>query len=278
VNLMAIISPADSPALALRRIIAVAVRHAHVIRRSPHRIFDIAVWPVVDSILYGSIAMYMRETTGSVRSARIALLIVSGIIMWHVVYQAQIAVSTSFFEESYSRQLPSLFATPLRPIEWVLGAALQGMFKVVTGVTAVAVAVALLYRFDIVNAGPGIVPVMALLLLTGWALAVLVVGLVLFLGSGSEALTWGLLFVILPLSGALYPVSALPAAVRPLSAVLPTTHTFNAARTVAMGAATPWGQIGIAAMGTAALMAAALAFAATALRAFRRRGFVSRYL
>ena len=266
------------PVFALRRVAAVAIRHVHVTRRSPHRIFDIVVWPVVDSVLYGSIARYMHQTAGSAGSGRIALLVVSGIIMWHVVYQAQIAVSTSFFEESYSRQLPALFATPLRPGEWLLGAALQGMIKVVTGVTAVAIAVAVLYGFNVIDAGPGIVPVMALLLLTGWALAVVVAGLVLFLGSGSEALTWGLLFVILPLSGALYPVSALPAAIRPLSAVLPTTHTFNAARTVAMGAATPWGQLAIAAAGTGALIAVALCFASVALRVFWRRGFISRYL
>jgi len=275
---MAITLPADSPVSALRRILAVAIRHGHVTRRSPHRIFDIVVWPVVDSVLYGSIARYMHQTASSAGSSRLALLVVSGIIMWHVVYQAQIAVSTSFFEESYSRQLPAMFATPLRPAEWLLGAALQGMIKVVTGVTAVAVAVAVLYGFNLTDSGAGIVPVMALLLLTGWALAVIVAGLVLFLGSGSEALTWGLLFVILPLSGALYPVSALPSAVRPLSAVLPTTRTFDVARAVASGAATPWGEFGIAAAGTAALIVAALCFASVAMRVFWRRGFISRYL
>jgi len=265
-------------ALALQRIFAITIRHWHVVVRSPHRIFDIAVWPVVDAVLYSSIAMYMRQASSSTASNRIALSVVAGIIMWHVVYQSQIAVSTSFFEESYSRQVPSLFATPLRPIEWVLGAALQGMVKVVTGVTAVAVAGLLLYHFNIVNSGLGIVPMMALLLLTGWAMAIIVLGLVLYLGSGSEALTWGLLFIVLPLSGALYPVSALPAVVRPVSVILPTTRVFEAARAVATDTPGAWGQIGIAAIATAGLMAAALGFAGLAMGAYRRRGFISRAL
>lgn len=265
-------------ALALQRILAITIRHWHVVVRSPHRIFDIAVWPVVDAVLYSSIAMYMRQASSSTASDRVALSVVAGIIMWHVVYQSQIAVSTSFFEESYSRQVPSLFATPLRPIEWVLGAALQGMVKVVTGVTAVAVAGLLLYHFNIVNSGLGIVPMMALLLLTGWAMAIIVLGLVLYLGSGSEALTWGLLFIVLPLSGPLYPVSALPAVVRPVSVILPTTRVFEAARAVATDTPGAWGQIGIAAIATAGLMAAALAFAGLAMRAYRRRGFISRAL
>lgn len=265
-------------ALALQRIFAITIRHWHVVVRSPHRIFDIAVWPVVDAVLYSSIAMYMRQASSSTASDRIALSVVAGIIMWHVVYQSQIAVSTSFFEESYSRQVPSLFATPLRPIEWVLGAALQGMVKVVTGVTAVAVAGLLLYHFNILNSGLGIVPMMALLLLTGWAMAIIVLGLVLYLGSGSEALTWGLLFIVLPLSGALYPVSALPAVVRPVSVILPTTRVFEAARAVATNTPGAWGQIGIAAIATAGLMAAALGFAGLAMGAYRRRGFISRAL
>lgn len=267
-----------SAVLALRRVAAVTVRHLYVIRRSPHRIFDIAVWPVVDSILYGSIAAYIRQTNASPGAARTALLVVSGIILWHVVYQSQIAVSTSFFEDAYSRQLPAMFATPLRPIEWVTGAALQGMVKVTTGVTAVAVSAALLYHFNIIRAGPGIVPVMGLLLLSGWAFAVIAIGLGLLLGSGSEALAWGLLFVILPLSGALYPVSALPPVIRPISEILPITHTFAAGRTVEMGRPVPWGEIGVAAGATTALVAVALGVATLAVYAFRRNGSVSRYL
>jgi ABC-2 type transport system permease protein len=268
----------SASALALQRILAITIRHWYVVMRSPHRIFDIAVWPVVDAVLYSSIAMYMRQASSSAASNRVALSVVAGIIMWHVVYQSQIAVSTSFFEESYSRQVPSLFATPLRPVEWVLGAALQGMVKVVTGVSAVAVAGLLLYHFNILNSGLGIVPMMALLLLTGWAMAIIVLGLVLYLGSGSEALTWGLLFIVLPLSGALYPVSALPAIVRPVSVVLPTTRVFEAARAVATNTPGAWGLIGIAAIATAGLMAAAVCFAGFAMAAYRRRGFISRAL
>jgi ABC-2 type transport system permease protein len=261
----------------LGRIGAVTTRHLYVVMRSPHRIFDIAVWPIVDTVLYGSIAMFMSQANASTGATRTVMAIVGGIIMWHVVYQAQIAVSTGFFEEVYSRQLPSLLTTPLRPVEWLVGAALQGMLKVVIGVAAVATTAAVLYGFNITSAGAGIVPVMTLLLLTGWALAVLVVGFSLHLGSGTEALTYGLLFVILPLSGALYPVSALPEIVRPLSAVMPTRPVFDAARAVAAGGPTPWGQIGVAALATTGLVAASFGFAVWSLRAFQRRGFISRY-
>jgi ABC-2 type transport system permease protein len=119
--------------------------------------------------------------------------------------------------------------------------------------------------------------VLALLLLNGWALAIVVIGLVLYYGAAAEALVWGLLFVILPLSGALYPISALPQVLQPVSALLPPRYAFSAARQVMNGGPTPWGEIAVAAGATAVFMVAAVAFAAAMLRAFQRRGFVGRY-
>jgi ABC-2 type transport system permease protein len=259
----------------LRRVVAVAGRHIHVTLRNPPRLFDMVVWPVVDTVLYGSIALYMqRSPTGS---ARTALTVVAGIVMWHVVYQAQIAVSAGFNEETWSRQLPSLLTTPLRPMEWLLGTALQGMVKVTVGVTAVTAAAVSIYNLDLTRIGPGIVPVLALLLFNGWALAIVVIGLVLYFGAAAEALVWGLLFVVLPLSGALYPTSVLPAVLRPVSAVLPPRYTFDAARSVMTGGPTPWGQIGEATLATVLFAAIALTFTAAMLRTFQRRGFISRY-
>jgi ABC-2 type transport system permease protein len=262
---------------AANRIGAVMVRHGYTILRKPTGFLSIAVWPVVDMLLYSSIAMYARGSGNTSASTRTAVAVVSGIIMWHLVYQSQLAVSTSFFEEIYTRQLPSLLATPLRPIEWVLGAALQGLVKVAIGVTAVATAAGVLYGFNITGTGLAIIPAMALLLLTGWSMALVVMGLVMFLGTGTETIAYGLLFIILPLSGAFYSVSVLPDAIQVVSAVLPTTYTFSAARAVTTGDTAPWDDIGVAAIGTTALIVAALGFATYSLRVFQRRGFISRY-
>lgn len=260
---------------ALRRILAVARRHIHVTVRNPPRLFDMAVWPVVDTVLYGSIARYMQSTPGG--STRTALTVVAGIIMWHVVYQAQIAVSAGFNDETWSRQLPSLLTTPLRPLEWLAGAALQGMIKVTIGVTAVTTAAVLIYGFDLHQIGWAVVPVLALLLFNGWSLAIIVIGLVLYFGAAAESLVWGLLFVVLPLSGALYPTSVLPVVFRPISAVLPPRYAFDAARSVMNGGAAPWGQIGTATFAAVLFAIVATAFTATMLRTFQRRGFISRY-
>jgi ABC-2 type transport system permease protein len=260
------------------RILAIARRHAYVLYRSPHRLFDVTVWPIVDTVLFGSLGVFFAAQGGpsSPAQASVAYLL-SGIVLWHVVYQAQIAVSTGFMEETWSRNLLSLMVTPLRELELVAGIALFGLAKLVMGVGVVALAAFGLYAFDVTALGLGLLPVMAILLMGGWAIALLVVGLMLRFGNGAEALAWGIMFVIMPLGGVFYPVEALPPFVRPISALLPTTHAFAAGRELIDGGPMPWGELGLAAVGTVVATAAALAFVAWMLRLFRRRGYVTRY-
>jgi ABC-2 type transport system permease protein len=266
-----------SPAAAsMWRILGVARRHAYVMQRSPHRTFDVLVWPVVDVLLFGSIGVFAssRATNGA---AQFALYLLVGVILWHVVYQAQIAVATGFLEETWSRSVLNLLVTPMREWEYVLGVALFGLVKLVVAVGGVTLIVWGAFAFDINAIGPGMIPVAALLLVVGWSIALFVIGLVLRFGAGAEAFAWGILFVIMPLSGAFYPVEALPVAVRPIAHLLPTTYAFAAGRAVAAGEPMPWGQFALGALGAAAVAAIGLGYVTWMLRVFRRRGYVNRY-
>lgn len=258
------------------RVMAVARRHAYVFQRSPHRLFDVVVWPAVDVVLFGTIGIFAAGRASGT-AGQVALYLLVGVVLWHVVYQAQISVATGFLEETWSRTVLSLMVTPMREWEYLAGVALFGLVKLVLGVGAVAMIAWLAFTFKITTVGFGLLPVAALLLAVGWAIALFVIGLVLRFGSGAEALAWGILFVIMPLSGTFYPVSALPAALRPIGQMLPTTHAFAAGRIFAESGATPWRELGLATTGTAVMVALGLAYVWWMLRQFRIRGFVTRY-
>jgi ABC-2 type transport system permease protein len=266
-----------TPAVAsLWRVFGIARRHAYVLLRSPHRLFDVIVWPVVDVLLFGSIGVFAasRATNGA---AQFALYLLVGVILWHVIYQAQIAVATGFLEETWSRSVLNLIATPMREWEYVLGVALFGLVKLVLAVAGVTLIVWAAFAFNVSVIGFGMIPVAALLLIVGWAIALFVIGLVLRFGSGAEAFAWGILFVVMPLSGAFYPVQALPSMLQPVAHALPTTYAFAVGRSVAAGEPFPWGQFAIGAAGTVALAALGLAYVTWMLRVFRHRGYVTRY-
>jgi ABC-2 type transport system permease protein len=259
-----------------RRVWAIVKRHAWVLRRSPHRWFDVLVWPLVDTLLFGSIGVYVSRGGGGAAKTGIAYLL-CGILLFHVIFQAQVSVSVGFLEEAWSRNMLNLMTTPLTEVEYVAGVALFGMAKLVIGVGMVALACWVFFSFAITSAGWGILPVIVILLCVGWMISLFVIGLVLRLGPSAEVLAWGILFVIMPLSGVFTPISSLPGALQPIARVLPTTQAFIVGRDLVAGQSMQWGRLGWAAAGTAFGTVLALLFVLRMLRMFRDRGFVTRF-
>ncbi|MFF0742179.1 ABC transporter permease [Streptomyces sp. NPDC004111] len=269
-----------SPAAAsAHRVRAVARRHWLVLKRSPHRFFDVLVWPLVDTLLYGSIGLFAAEAAGDTPSATtaVAVYLLSGTVLWHLVHQTQISLATGFLEETWSRNVLGLLATPMRDWEYLAGVGLFALVRTAASTVAVAALAFAAYAFDVTRLGFGLIPVAALLLASGWAVALLVVGLVLRYGSGAEALVWGALSVVMPLSGVFYPITTLPTVLQPVAQILPTTHVFAVGRTLASGGPMPWGEFALAAGGTAVLTLLSLLALRRMLRTFRRRGLVTRY-
>ena len=47
-----------------RRVKTVVRRHVYVLRRSPHRFFDVTVWPLLDVLLFGSLGAFVAQQGG----------------------------------------------------------------------------------------------------------------------------------------------------------------------------------------------------------------------
>jgi ABC-2 type transport system permease protein len=258
------------------RLRAISRRHAYVMLRSPHRLFDVTLWPLVDVLLFGALAQFVGsgDPTGAQQAAGYLL---AGIVLWHVIYQSQIALSTGFLEETWTRNILNMMITPVREVEYVAGVALFGMVKLVLGVGVMVLGALVFFSFHTWSLGFGLIPIAAVLLLVGWAVSLFVIGLVLRFGSGAEALAWGVMFILLPLSGVFYPIDSLPAVLRPIAALLPTTHAFEALRDLVDHKGTNWVQIGIAAIGAVVMVLLALAYLVRMLKLFRKRGYITRY-
>ena len=259
-----------------RRVTAVSRRHAYVLMRSPHRWFDVFIWPVVDVLLWGSLGVFIADQSSDAEQAGVTYLL-AGILLFHVLYQSQIAASTGFLEETWSRNLLNLLATPLTELEYAAGVALFGLAKLTVAMTVVALAAFAFFAFSITSVGWALIPIGLLLLLAGWSISLFVVGLVLRFGQSAEVLAWGILFVVMPLSGVFYPVDALPPILQPIARVLPTTHVFAAARTVIDGQPLPWDQLAYALAGTIVLAGLGVFYVTSMLRTFRHRGYVTRF-
>jgi ABC-2 type transport system permease protein len=259
----------------LVRVGAVVRRHWLVLWRSPHRWFEIAFWPLMDVILWGSLGVFIAQENEASRASVPYLL--AGLMLFWTLTQVQLTGSTAFMEETWTRNLLNVLTTPLKPLEYLAGTSIFGLAKLVLTLLTLTITTILLYGFDLSAVGWSVIPIVTLLVLNGWALALVVIGLILRFGQSAEILTWGLNYVVLAVSGVFFPVEALPGGMRHFAGVLPTTHAFAAARAVLDGATVPWSRLGMATLGTAVFLGLSIWFGAAMLTVFRTRGFVTRY-
>jgi ABC-2 type transport system permease protein len=258
------------------RIKTVVRRHAFVLWRAPHRWFDIAFWPLMDVILWGSLGTYVATQNGQSSGAS-ATYLLAGIIMFHVLFQSQIAVATGFMEETWSRNLLNVLTTPVTEVEYVAGTAAFGFVKLALALTTLTITALGFFGFRLSSIGWSLIPIAAILVLVGWGVGIAGIGVVLRFGQGAEVITWGSNFILMALSGVFNPVEALPGILQPLARLLPSTHAFTALRTVLAGDSLPWGEIRAGLLGAIVFVFAGFAYAALMLRTFRKRGYVTRF-
>jgi len=254
-----------------RRVVAMAKRNVLSQRRNPGHWFLLLVLPVVDGLLFGSIGVAFGEGDGPVR------LLVTGIMLFHLIWQLTLAGSLGILEEVWSRNLMNLIATPLTEREFLGSLGLVGLARTVVSVTMIAFVGLGFYAVAPDSAGWVLVPSAAILLLFGWAVALFVVALTLQYGDSAEVFSWGILVLLMPLSGFFYPVESLPDVLQPIASVIPLTSVFDAVQTGLDTGTVAWGSIAWAAAGTLALLALVVWFLDRQLQRFRRLGWVTRF-
>ncbi len=259
----------------LRRIRVVMRRHVYVLWRAPHRWFDIAFWPLMDVILWGSLGTYVARQAGSVGASTPYLL--AGIMMFHVLFQSQIAVATGFMEETWSRNLLNVLTTPVTEVEYIAGTAVFGLAKVALALTTVSITAWGFFRFDLSSVGWSVLPIAAILIVVGWGIGIANIGVVLRFGQGAEVITWGSNFILMAFSGVFNPVDSLPGVFQPLARVLPSTHAFSALREVLAGNPLPRAEIRDGFIGAVVIVLICFAYSTWMLKVFRRKGLVTRF-
>ncbi len=254
-----------------RRVWGLMYRHISLYRASWPRLLELAYWPTLQLCIWGFTASFFAARLGS-PGVLAAGALLGGVLLWEVALRTQMGLALGFLEEVWSRNLGHVFVSPLRP--WELLAALVGMsaLRVAVGLAPALLLAWLLYAFDIFSLGLPLIPFALNLMAMGWWVALGVISLILRHGAGAEALAWSVLFGLTPLSAVFYPVSVLPAAVRPIALALPSAHVFEGMRTALATGAVAWDHLAWATgLNVLWLLAAGLVFAHQ-FQAARHRG------
>lgn len=218
-----------------RRILAMILRYTYILRSSWPRIIELAYWPTVQMILWGLITTHLLNAGAAGNGnwlVEASGLFLAAVLLWDVLFRGQLGVSLPFFEEMYSRNLGHLFVSPLRPYELVLALFGISFLRTTIGITFAALLAIPLFHFSIFDLGLPLIAFFTNLLITGWALGLIIAALVLRYGLGAESLAWVATFALAPISGIYYPIKTLPEWLQPVALMLPSSHSFEGMRSV----------------------------------------------
>jgi ABC-2 type transport system permease protein len=214
----------------LARIGTMLLRYTYLLRSSWPRILELTYWPTVQMILWGFITQFFTGHSDWVAQASGVLL--SAVLLWDVLFRAQLGVSLPFFEELYSRNLGHLFVSPLRPSELMWSLLGISLIRTLIGVGGAMLLAIPLYHFSLFSLGLPLIAFFANLLMLGWAIGIIISALVLRYGLGAESLAWVAIFALAPVSGIYYPIDTLPGWLLPISYALPSSYVFEGMRAV----------------------------------------------
>jgi ABC-2 type transport system permease protein len=256
------------------RSFAVVLRQYYLMRGSVARLVPLVAWVTIDVVLWGFITKYLAHVATGFSAVR---LLLGAVLMWDFFTRVMQGVTTTFFEDVWSRNFLNLFATPLTIGEYLGGLVIAAIAMSAIGLAVMIVLALAAFGLSFASYGAAIVPFLCVLFLFGIALGVLACAIVLRLGPASEWLVWPIPMLLSPFVGVFYPLAVLPAWMRALAHALPPSYVFENMRAVVESRGASGGQLAIAAaLALAELGVAAWIFVRTHRYALRT-GLIARY-
>ncbi len=222
--------PQSGPCASLRRIGGIVRRHMYLLRSSGPRILELVYWPTMQMVLWGFITLFLMNHSSWLAQA--SGVLISGVLLWDVLFRGQLGVSLVFMEEMWSRNLGHLFVSPLRPVELAAALLVMSFIRTLIGVGGAALIAIPLFHYSIFDLGLPLLAFFANLIVMGWAIGLLVSGIVLRYGLGAESMAWIAIFAVQPISGVYYPIEVLPGWLQIVAHGLPSSHVFEGMRAV----------------------------------------------
>jgi ABC-2 type transport system permease protein len=221
----------------LHRIMALLVRHLYLYRRSLPRIMEIFYWPFLDLVIWGFITLYLARYQSQVPG--FVTFFLGALILWDMLFRSQQGITIAFLEELWARNLMNLFASPLKPSEFLTATMAMSVMKVTVVSIVMAGSALLFYSYNILIVGVWLMPFVLNLVITGWIIGVFTTSLIMRFGQEAEVLAWSMVFLFQPISCVFYPLDVLPTWLQMIAWANPAAHIFEGMRTVLSAGASP---------------------------------------
>lgn len=259
--------------MSFTRISGIVLRQFYLTRDNATRAIQIFLWPFLDIILWGFISKYLEGFAGG----NFIAVFLGGIILWDFLSRVMTGVTMTFFEDVWSRNFLNIFASPLSISEYIAGMVVTTIATSSVGFIGMLIAGGLLFGFTITMYGLLAFPYLLILFLSGLALGIFGVAIILRYGPSAEWFIWPMPAAIVPFVGVFYPIDTLPQWMQWISSFLPPTYVFEGVRAVVAGKGIQMGTLVFGAALAAFYIALAYASFVYVYRRAIRTGLIARY-
>jgi ABC-2 type transport system permease protein len=261
-----------NPPFSIARVGAMVLRYWYLLKGSWPRMLELAYWPAMNLVMWGFLQTFLAQTTNVFAQA--GGVLVGSVLLWELMFRGQLGFTISFFEEMWSRNFGHLMVTPLRPSEFVAALVSMSIIRTIIGMTP-ALAIAIwFFGFNLFDLGIVLIAFFANLVVFGWAVALVVTGIILRNGLGAESLAWAVPFIFVPLCGIYYPVTVMPDWLEAIALCLPPTYVFEGMRSILFDQVIDWSRLAFAAGLNIIYFCVGYAIFMMFLRAAKERGML----
>ena len=234
----------------VNRMSSIVLRQFYLMRGNLQRCINLFIWVIVDMIMWGFMTRYLNGVTGSTYNFVPAIL--GAVLLWDFLVRIMQGVSMAFMEDSWSRNFLNIFASPISVGEYVSGLVLSSIATSLISLVIMILLATGIFGLSIFAYGWMMLPFRFVLFLSGIALGILAISLMLRFGPAAEFLVWPIPAVLSPFVGVFYPLSTLPHWMQLVGHALPPSYVFENIRAIVAGhPASPvslvWG-VGLAAL------------------------------
>jgi ABC-2 type transport system permease protein len=166
----------------------------------------------------------------AVRSPEFAQMLIAGFLFWEIVRIGQYGITVSILWEIWSKSFSTLFVTPLTMGEWIMAQVISSAVKTVSVVLPLVAFSAYFFHINPLTLGPVVIIYAVLLFAFAVSAGIFITALILRFNTDIQSLAWGLIYLFQPISGVFYPISVLPAVVRPFAYLSPVTYVMETIR------------------------------------------------
>ena len=214
----------------MNRMAAMTARYYYLLRSSWLRLAELVFWPAMQMLVWGFLYTYLYESKSSMASTGGMLL--GAVLLWDVLFRGQLGFSFTFLEEIWSRNVANLMMSPLKPAELAASLMAMSLLRLLIGTLPVTLLVFVLFSFNIYGLGFALLGFFICLVMTGWAIGLVVSGMFIRQGLGAESLAYSVMILVLPLCCVYYPVWVLPLWLQPAAWSLAPTYVFEGMRAI----------------------------------------------